>query len=326
MQFPPERSRRIGLGLAALGRPDYITVGHGEDLPANHDVSAMEAQAHQVLDDALALGIRYFDAARSYGRAEEFLASWLRRRDIPPGAVTVASKWGYTYTANWRVNAEVHEVKDHSLPALQRQIGESAARLGEYLDLYQIHSATLESGVLDDTAVLDELAHVRSSGILIGLSVSGPQQADTIRRALEIEYDGQRLFAAVQATWNLVERSADAALLEAHQAGVRVIVKEALANGILTDRNDDPDMTPLLDILRAEAARSATSVDAMALAAALARPWADVVLSGAATTQQLRSNFRALDGPWDDAVENRVRGLAIDPHEYWARRARRPWT
>ena len=317
---------RIGLGLAALGRPGYINVGHGRDLPADHDVSAMEAQAHQVLDEAWALGIRYFDAARSYGRAEDFLGSWLRRREIPPDAVVVGSKWGYTYTADWRVDAEVHEVKDHSLAVLRRQIGESRERLGKYLGLYQIHSATLESGVLDDTAVLDELARVRASGTLVGLSVSGPRQADTIRRALEIERDGHRLFSAVQATWNLLERSAEAALLEAHGAGVRVIVKEALANGTLTGRNDDPAMAPRLDILRAEAARLATGIDAVALAAALARPWTDLVLSGAATTHQLRSNLRALDGAWDDDAETRLSGLALDPHEYWARRARRPWT
>ena len=37
------------------------------------------------------------------------------------------------------------------------------------------------------------------------------------------------IFSAVQATWNLLERSAESALLEAHRAGVRVIIKEALA-------------------------------------------------------------------------------------------------
>lgn len=42
---------------------------------------------------------RYYDAARSYGRAEEFLAGWLDSRGITPGQVLVGSKWGYTYTA-----------------------------------------------------------------------------------------------------------------------------------------------------------------------------------------------------------------------------------
>jgi aryl-alcohol dehydrogenase-like predicted oxidoreductase len=317
---------RLGLGLAALGRPDYINLRHDVDLPPDRSVPAMEAHAHRVLDEAWASGIRYFDAARSYGRAEDFLGSWLRLRDLPPAAVVVGSKWGYVYTAGWRADAEVHEVKDHSLATLRRQIGESRERLGEHLDLYQIHSATLESGVLDDDQVLDELARLRESGLRIGLSVSGPRQADTIRRALEIERDGQRLFSAVQATWNLLERAAEDALDEAHRAGVRVIVKEALANGTLTERNKDPAIASRLDILRAVGARLGVGMDAAALAAALARPWADLVLSGAATPDQLRSNVRALACPWDDASEAQLGELALDPREYWARRASLPWT
>src|SRR4051794_23243990 len=111
---------RLGLGLAALGRPGYINLGHADDLAADHDVAAMERRTHAVLDAALAAGVRYFDAARSYGHAEAFLASWLAGRGLPPGAVTVGSKWGYTYTAGWRVDAAKHEVKDHSLPVLVR--------------------------------------------------------------------------------------------------------------------------------------------------------------------------------------------------------------
>jgi aryl-alcohol dehydrogenase-like predicted oxidoreductase len=75
----------IGIGLAALGRPGYITIGHADALGRNYDVTAMEAGAHRVLDKAYAMGVRYFDAARSYGRAEAFLASWLKRRGYRRG-------------------------------------------------------------------------------------------------------------------------------------------------------------------------------------------------------------------------------------------------
>ena len=115
----------IGLGLAALGRPGYINLNHAIDLEHNYNVAAMQAHAHQLLDAAWQAGVRYFDAARSYGRAEEFLGSWLKARNIDPAAVTVGSKWGYTYTANWQVEAEHHEIKEHSLPVLQRQRSET---------------------------------------------------------------------------------------------------------------------------------------------------------------------------------------------------------
>jgi aryl-alcohol dehydrogenase-like predicted oxidoreductase len=321
--WPP--AHRIGLGLAALGRPGYVNLGHADDLGRDYDVAAMQARAGAVLDAAWAAGVRYFDAARSYGRAEEFLAVWVAERGIAPGEVTVGSKWGYTYTAGWRVDAERHEVKEHSLATLERQIDESRARLGAHLDLYQIHSATLESGVLEDRAVLDRLARLRDEGLVIGLSLSGPRQADTLRRALEVRAAGARLFDTVQATWNLLERSAGAALQEAHAAGLGVIVKEALANGRLTARNDAAAFAEPRRRLEAVAARLSSTVDAVALAAALAQPWADVVLSGAATVEHLRSNLRAAEVRWDAAADDALQALAEDPQAYWATRGQLAW-
>ena len=155
---------RIGLGMASLGRPGYINLNHAEDLAGEYGEAAMEQRACLVLDAAWNAGIRYFDVARSYGLAEKFLSSWLNSRSVSPEMVTVSSKWGYTYTAGWRVHADSHEIKEHSLSTLQRQWGESRALLNGYLDLYQIHSATMESGVLENCEVLKKLARLRSDG------------------------------------------------------------------------------------------------------------------------------------------------------------------
>ena len=318
-------ARRLGLGLAALGRPGYITVEHARDLPGNYQPGVMERHSHSVLDAAYAAGVRYFDAARSYGRAEDFLASWLGDRRIAPGAVVIASKWGYTYTAGWQVDAERHEVKDHSLATLRRQFAESRSRLGVHLSIYQIHSATRETGVLDDASVLDELARLKATGLRVGMTLTGASQSDVLRRALEITREGSRLFDVVQATWNLLEGGAGRALEEAHQAGMRVIVKEALANGRLTERNADPAFASRLTLLREEATRLDTTVDALALAAALAQPWTDVVLSGAATAEQLRSNLRSLEVQWTAETEMRLRSLTMESNEYWRERSALPW-
>src|ERR687886_3041643 len=112
---------RLGLGLAALGRPGYITIEHARDLARTYDPDAMERRTHEVLDTAYAAGVRYVDAARSYGRAEEFLGAGLSARGLVPGALTVGSKWGYRYTGDWRLDAEVQEVKDLSVDHLRRQ-------------------------------------------------------------------------------------------------------------------------------------------------------------------------------------------------------------
>lgn len=319
------RVTALGIGMAALGRPGYINLGHGEDYGDGRSITDMERRAFDVLDAAWSAGLRYFDAARSYGRGEAFLGAWLRRRQIPRADAVVASKWGYRYTADWRVEAVHHEVKDHSLPVLRQQWGETRENLGDRLDLYQIHSATLDSGVLENREVHRALARLKEEGVLIGLTLSGPRQAEVLERALAVEVDGERLFDAVQATWNLLEPSADAALARAHAAGLGVIVKEALANGRLTDRNTDPDLAPRGRVLADLATRFAVTTDVVALAAALARPWADVVLSGAATVAQLHSNLRALDVAWDEQAESEIDRLAEAPEAYWLTRSGLAW-
>jgi len=318
----------MGLGLAALGRPGYINLGHGVDLKADHDVAAMETRTHRVLDAAWEAGIRYFDAARSYGKAEAFLGTWLAKRGIGAQAATIGSKWGYTYTADWQVDlpeGRKHEVKAHSLPVLQRQFEESRALLGDHLDLYQIHSATLESGVLNNAAVLGKLARLREAGLEIGFSVSGARQADTIRRALEIEFDGVLLFTAVQATWNLLEQSATKALQEAHAAGMGVIVKEGLANGRLTPRNDSAAFQPQMTLLQHYAKAHHSAVDSLALAAVMNQSFVDVVLSGAACVEHLQSNLQAFRINWDASLDEMLAAVVEPPASYWQTRSQLAW-
>jgi aryl-alcohol dehydrogenase-like predicted oxidoreductase len=317
---------RIGLGLAALGRPGYQNVGHGTDIGPDASVDALRRRTHEVLDAAWASGIRYVDAARSYGRAEEFLASWIAARGIAPSELAVGSKWGYRYMAGWQPQAELHEVKDHSLPALRQQLAESRRHLGPYLKLYQIHSATLESGVLDDVDLLDELALLRASGVRVGLSLSGPQQGETLARAMTIERGGQRLFASVQATWNLLEPTVGDALALARAQGMTVIVKEVLANGQLTDRDDASWYPDARRTLAREAEELGTTIDALAIAVALAQPWADRVLSGAVTVEQLASNLAAERLELSPELLARLQDLAVPPAEYWQRRSTSVWT
>jgi aryl-alcohol dehydrogenase-like predicted oxidoreductase len=304
----------LGLGLAAVGRPGYINLGRDADLGPDRSVAALEQRAHDVLDAAYAAGIRYFDAARSYGRAEAFLASWLRDRGIAPGAVTVGSKWGYIYTADWKVDAQPPEVKDHSVENFRRQAGETMDLLGPWLSLYQIHSATLDTGVLEDRAVLDALAELRGQGVAIGLTTSGTGQAETIEQAL-----ANGSFDCVQATYNLLERAPAAALERAHDAGTGVILKEALANGRLTARGG-------IDPLLRAAERVGTTPDALAIAAVLAEPWVDVVLSGAETVDQVKSNVAAVEVDMTPDLADELASLAEPSDSYWSTRSGLSWT
>jgi aryl-alcohol dehydrogenase-like predicted oxidoreductase len=312
---------RLGLGLAALGRPAYLTVGRRVDLGDDRSVEAMERHTHAMLEMAYEQGIRYIDTARSYGRAEEFLSLWLDKRRLRSDDITIGSKWGYTYTGGWQLDATVHEVKDHSLSTLRTQLLRSLELLGDRLSLYQMHSATAESAVFEDRDVLEELLALTGQGLTIGLTVSGPRQADAIRRALEVFVDGVNPFSCVQATWNLLEPSAAPALQEAHDRGWGVIIKEVLANGRLAQSSP-----PLQPAARLVAERLGVPIDQVALGAALVQPWADVVLTGAVTPTQLSSNMSAIDLEVDPNDLDQLSSLAEPPDEYWSARAQLRWS
>ena len=310
----------LGIGLAAVARPAYITSGRERDLGGQRSVEDLRQRTWAVLDAAVAAGIGYVDVARSYGRAEEFLASWLRAR--PDATVEIGSKWGYRYVGGWRLDADTHEVKDHSLAAFLQQRDETLALLGDQLRVYHVHSATLETGVLDDAPLHRALAGLRERGVAVGISTSGPEQVTAVRRALEVRVDGRPLFTSIQSTWNVLETSVAPALAEAVEAGARVLVKEGVANGRLAPGGQDSAGARRVAEL---AASLEVDVDVLALAVALTQPWAGVVLSGAVTPAQVRSNASAarLDVP--AAVLDELTGLAEDPAAYWGARSQRSW-
>ena len=117
---------RMGLGMAALGRPGYINLGREN---SNSGIGPPEVRTVEVMRDASDAAMRanvrlaavsgelpWFDCARSYGRSEEFVGNFFRKEGINPSEVYVSSKWGYSYVAGWKVSlddGEPHEVKDH---------------------------------------------------------------------------------------------------------------------------------------------------------------------------------------------------------------------
>jgi aryl-alcohol dehydrogenase-like predicted oxidoreductase len=317
---------RLGLGLAAIGRPGYITLGRARDLPAERSPDALYARVADVLDAARAAGIRYVDVARSYGRAEEFLARWIDERRVAREALTIGSKWGYRYTAGWRIDAAVHEEKALTLERFTEQLRETRALLDDRLALYQIHSATAESGCLADGRLLAALVAGRRRGDYraIGFTLSGATSARALEQGVAARVDGERVFDVVQATFNVLEPSLAAGLRAAHDAGVGVIAKEVFANGRLTDANGRPEDAALLARLRD--ALPGVALDRVALAWVLAHPFVDVALSGAATVGQLGSHVAATSTPLPAQGVAAASALAEDPARYWATRATLPWS
>jgi aryl-alcohol dehydrogenase-like predicted oxidoreductase len=325
----------MGLGMAALGRPGYITLDRAKIFGCgDRTVETMQTQANLVMEQLFkefeaSDQMPWLDCARSYGLSELFVGEFLRQRKVDPKAVYVSSKWGYTYVADFKVElapSAKHEIKDHSTENFLKQLKETEEHLGEYLDLYQIHSATFDSGILTDHQAHEALAACRENrGWAIGLSVSGPEQGDILREAMKIRIQGNRetrvpLFDSVQCTYNVLEQRPGDALMEAYEAGMDIIVKEGLANGRAL-RN--PTILEYSKKLSCEP-------DQLALACILAQPFFPRVLSGAVTPEQLSSNLRAQEVA-NKLIESKsflneiMTGACMESEAYWSDRAALAW-
>ena len=310
---------KLGLGLAALGRPGYINLGHHQNIGLDKSKEAMYFQAEKVLNFAYQSGIQYFDVARVYGASEEFLSKWIRKQNQFNGYV--GSKWGYEYLADWKIDTDVHERKDHSAAFLKQQWVETRLNLGKNIDLYQIHSVTPESKVLNDRNVLNELQNIKKSGIEIGISTSGPSQAETIKKLLEIN-KVENLFTFIQCTINILEQSCQQILIEASESKINVIAKEVFANGRLSAANKEFHQKEIL-ILKNLALDLNLSLEELSLIWAYQQKYINIVLTGAATVEQLQSNIDAISKK--DVILPNLLELGTSKESYWQSRKSLKW-
>lgn len=316
------KETRIGLGLAAIGRPEYINIRREND--EDKSVSYYKENAQKVLNFAYDQGVRDFDTAPSYGKGEQFLLDWYRQHQYKD--VNLSTKWGYTYVANWEIGYDdSHEIKEHSLEKLTEQWSFSKQFLPG-LKIYQIHSATFESGVLENHSVLKKLHKIKKeAGVAIGLSASGENQKEILEFASKIMVDNEILFESFQVSYNILETSTHDLLKKLLHQGKTVIIKEALANGRVFKNSHYPDYKNLYNVLGRIAKKYGVTVDAVALRYVIDHLQPSLVLSGASTNKQLAENLRAKDFKLEDSEISELNNLSVDSGIYWAERKELVW-
>jgi len=312
----------MGLGLAALGRPEYINLRN--QLDSDKSIEAYRENAFKVMDYAYKNGIRHFDTAASYGKGEQFLLDWNRQHAYKD--VHLSSKWGYSYVANWEIGYKgAHEIKEHSLAKLIEQ-WQKAQEMLPALETYQIHSATFESAVLENTEVLQMLQKIKeSAGLKIGISVSGSNQSEILRAALSVKVNDSPLFDSYQATFNILEQSCFSILQEIIQSNKTIIVKEGLANGRLFENQKLSHYNPLYKLLNDLSKKYGVGPDAIALRFIMDSLQPQLVLSGASNTLQLGQNLKAVTFKLDQNDLAKLYALGIDRDQYWKERSLLLW-
>ena len=313
--------KHIGFGTAAIGRPQYINIRTKETQPFNK--AQFKQQGIDILEAAYSKGIRYFDTAPGYGMAEQILIDWLKTKD--DNSIEIATKWGYSYVANFDPNATVHEIKDHRLSQLLIQF-EKSKELLPFLTTYQIHSATLDTGVLDNLGVLSKLSELRDEfGLKIGITTTGNNQIDVLKKALDVEVDDRQLFDVFQVTYNILDQSLNEISNELTSQGKRIVVKEALANGRLFRNLNYLNYRPLYDALESMANKHGVGVDAIALAFCKDTLKPFKVLSGASEKVQLAENLKSVNISLEEEEIEILKSFKVNPFEYWCERKQLGW-
>lgn len=307
---------KIGLGLAALGRPDYINIRQNSNIDKSK--TAFKNNAFEVMDFAYNNGVRCFDTAPSYGLGEQFLLEWKNARQHRD--LILSTKWGYTYVANWELGFEgKHEVKEHSLSKLNEQWETSKALLPQ-LKIYQVHSATLESDILTNTTIHDRLFQLKKEyGLQIGITTSGSNQSKILNIAKDIRVNNTLLFDSYQVTYNIFEQSTFETLRQLKTIGKTIIIKEALANGrVYTNISFKKQLETLTK-------NHNVGIDAIALRFTIDTLQPNMVLSGASNVNHLTQNLKALDFKLSSEDLKLLKSLRIDSNEYWNERSGLAW-
>lgn len=312
----------LGLGTAAIGRPLYINVKHNVDkIPFSF--TKFKEQGIQVLEDAYNKGVRHFDTAPGYGIAEQLLVDWIRKKKDP--SISVSTKWGYTYVANFDSNAKVHEVKEHSLVKLNEQ-WKFSKQLLPYLKVYQIHSATFDSGVLENIEVLKRLHDLKKENtITIGLTTTGNNQTEVLEKALSIEVDNELLFQSFQCTFNVLDQSIAKLADELQNLSGSFIIKEAMANGRLIPNKRYSEYSGLYDFIQQLAKKYSVGADAIALRYCMEVFPKAVVLSGANNDVHLSANLKATEFSMTHSEMVQLRTFGISGESYWEERKQLQW-
>ncbi|EJR89141.1 MULTISPECIES: aldo/keto reductase [Bacillus] len=251
-----------------------------------------ETEAMHIIDEAIDLGINFFDTADlyDYGLNEEFVGKALKgRRDQIVLTTKVGNRWTEEKNGwSW----------DPSKAYIKTEVKESLRRLQtDYIDLYQLHGGTIEDPIDETIEAFEEL---KKEGIIRHYGIS------SIRPNVVREYAKRSNIVSVLMEYNLLNRRPEEwfPLLNEHQ--ISVIARGPLAKGILTDNNarkiervkEKDYLSYSYDELHATLASvkemiGARSLTGTAIQYCLHNKTVAAVIPGASSLQQLQENIRA---------------------------------
>jgi aryl-alcohol dehydrogenase-like predicted oxidoreductase len=260
------------------GRPEYGL------LPVSHGVAMVER--------AFELGINYFDTAPLYGqgRSEKVLGHALKGVTEP---YYLATKVGYHPSPYDYTRDTVWRGFEASLQRLQR----------DSVDLVQIHEAEQAGwdGIFGRGRTLDALREIREQGLAQHIGLTG-SDLELMRDVLAECDDFVSVITFLKYDM-LVQTAREILLPTAAARDVAVILASPLHAGLLGSKRDTwmaqgryADLYPKLEKLEALLADEEGDMPDHGLRYLLSDPRVSVILTGAATTDELAISTAVSDG------------------------------
>lgn len=199
----------LGFGAFKIGRNEKIKYPSGYELPDDR-------QVERLLNGVLDAGVNLIDTAPAYGTSEQRIGRAIghRRHEF-----VLCTKVGETFE-NGR------SFYDFSAAGIERSVHRSLQRLKtDAVDLLLLHSDGNDEALCHETDAVPTLQRLRDKGMaarigLSGKTVAGHRAALGWADAIMVEY-------------HPADRSHEPVMAEAHERGVGVLVKKALASGTL---------------------------------------------------------------------------------------------
>jgi D-threo-aldose 1-dehydrogenase len=302
-------------GEKALGRGG-LQVGHygfGGAPIAGLFESVSDEQARGCLDEAWAVGQRYFDTAPHYGaglserRIGAFLAEkpsneWVLSTKVGRLLETVESREATGYEG-FADESGVRRVFDFSRDGIRRSFDASLARLGvDHIDIVYLHDP-------DDhwQQAIDEawpaLAALRDDGVVRSVGAGMNQTAMLTRFVQETDMD----VVLLAGRYTLLDQHALDDLLPACvEHGTSVVLGGVFNSGLLANPHGNatfdyqPAAADMLDKARRideVCSRHGVAIAAAALQFPLAHPAITTVVVGARSAREVEANSRFIETP-----------------------------
>jgi aryl-alcohol dehydrogenase-like predicted oxidoreductase len=256
--------------------------------------------AERILRRAFDLGVTLFDTADLYdqGVNEEHVGETLHGvRD----RVVIATKVGN----RWRPDGSGWDW-DPTEKYILQAVRASLRRLKtDYIDLYQLHGGTMDDPAEETVRACERLL---KDGIIRAWGISSIRP-NVVRRYAAMAASGAAGLSSEMVQYSVLDRRPEEEILEtARRAGIGVLVRGAVAGGLLAGR--PPEGKPPAEYLGLAASEARAAQEALraisgsdkemaqtAIRFALSHPAVTAVAAGASSVAQVEANVAAADRP-----------------------------